>query len=96
MSSESMQDAVNELRDTRAQVESMMSGNATRVQQLEIQVSALKKELEEVNTYYAGINGLLDRLANVKGAAQQQRVAIEILELRNRKKGLRKVERSSE
>lgn len=96
MTSESVQDAVNEIRDARAQVESMISGNSSKVQQLEIQVSALKAELEAVNAYYSGINNLLDRLSEVKGAQQQQRIAVQILDLRNRKKSLKKVERSSE
>lgn len=96
MSSESIQETVNELRETRSQVEKMVQERASHVQQLELQVQALRAELDSVNEYYGGINGLLDRLASVKGAPQQQRVALEILELRNRKRGIRRVVKSTE
>lgn len=96
MANESIQDTVNELREMRTTIERSTEGKDHRIQQLEIQVQALMAELESVNAYYGGINELLDRLSTVKGAPQQQRIAVQILELRNRKNGLRKVERSTD
>lgn len=96
MVSESIQDTVNELREMRTTVERTSVDKDHRIKQLEIQVAALTAELESTNTYYKGISELLDRLSAVKGALQQQRIAVQILELRNRKQNLRKVDRSTE
>lgn len=93
MTGTSIQDTVNELREARTLVEKAAESKDHHIQQLEIKVQALTAELDSINTYYGGINALLDRLATVKGAVQQQRIAVQIMELRNRKSGLKKVER---
>lgn len=79
-----MTDSVAELREARGQI-------TAHIQQLEIQVNALTTELESVHSYYKGMNDLLDRLSVVKGPAQKQRVAMQILDLRDRKLSLKKV-----
>lgn len=96
MTGTSIQDTVNELREARTMVEKVSESKDHHIQQLEIKVQALTAELESINAYYGGINELLDRLATVKGAVQQQRIAVQIMELRNRKSGLKKVVRSTE
>lgn len=96
MSSESIQDTVNEIRETRTQLENIEVNNALHIHKLELKVQALTAELDSLNTYYSGINDLLDRLSTVKGAVQKQRIAIQIMDLRDRKRGLKRVEQSPE
>lgn len=96
MTSESVKSAVEEIREARAKMEKLISEKDQQIQGLEFQVRAIRAELESVTEYYAGMNTILDRLASVKGAVHQQRIALDLLHLRDRKKGLKKVERPEE
>jgi hypothetical protein len=84
------------LKEIRAQLEGQevveLQAKST---QLQIQIDVLTGELAKERTYYAGINGLLDKLATVRGDTHRLRIALQILDLRNRKLSLKKVERGS-
>lgn len=93
MTQETMKSTLDDLKDAREVIERAQAEKNQKIQQLEIQIKALTAELDSVNAYYSGINELLDRLSTVKGAPQQQRIAVQILELRDRKNSLKKVAR---